>query len=103
MNNLVEAAGTFVWGACLALFFFGGLWLTLRRLTTAGGSVLLLLGSFVVRTAVTLTGLYLVMGGRWERLLACFAGFLAMRTVMLARAEPLQPVAPAQEGESPWT
>jgi F1F0 ATPase subunit 2 len=41
-----------------------------------------MLGSFVVRLLVTLCGMYLVMDGKWERLLACLAGFLLMRIVL---------------------
>jgi F1F0 ATPase subunit 2 len=33
------------------------------------------MGSFVVRTGVTLGGFYLIGDGRWERLAACLLGF----------------------------
>lgn len=70
-------------GMALGLFFFGGLWLTVRQLPTSPSPALLLLASFVGRTALTLVAFYFVMGGRWERLLACLAGFLLARTVLL--------------------
>jgi F1F0 ATPase subunit 2 len=72
----------------LGLFYFGGLWLTVRRLPGSRTPELLILGSFVGRLAVTLAGFYLVMGGRWERLLACLAGFLITRTFLLYRLKP---------------
>jgi F1F0 ATPase subunit 2 len=81
----------------LGLFYFGGLWLTVRHLPSSRSPALLTLGSFLGRTAVTLTGFYLVMGGRWERLLACFVGFLLMRTILVARWRPEEPQEPPPE------
>jgi F1F0 ATPase subunit 2 len=69
-------------GLALGLFYFGGLWLTVRRITCSTRPALLMLASFVVRLLVTLCGFYLVMDGRWERLLACLSGFLVTRFVL---------------------
>jgi len=69
-------------GLALGLFYFGGLWLTVRRIACGKRPALLMLSSFVVRLLVTLCGFYLVMDGSWERLLACLAGFLVMRFVL---------------------
>lgn len=70
-------------GVGLGGMYFGGLWLTVRRLPDAHWPVLLLLGSIVGRTTLTLVGFYLVMGGRWERILACLAGFILVRVVLV--------------------
>ncbi len=78
----------FAAGLGLGLFFFGGLWLTLRRLPTSRYPVPLLLVSFVGRTAVAVVGFYFVMGGRWERALACLAGFLVVRFVLTSHLRP---------------
>lgn len=69
-------------GLALGLFYFGGLWLTVRRITCSKRPALLMFGSFVIRMLVTLCGFYFVMDGRWERLLACLSGFLATRIVL---------------------
>jgi F1F0 ATPase subunit 2 len=76
-------------GLALGLFYFGGLWLTVRRIAGTTRPAFLMLGSFVVRLVVTLCGFYLVMDGRWERLLACLIGFLVTRFVLtrIARHE----------------
>lgn len=74
-------------GMGLGLFYFGGLWLTVRRLPDSGGPALVL-GSFVGRTALTLLGFYFVMDGRWERMLACLAGFIIARQVLISRLRP---------------
>jgi F1F0 ATPase subunit 2 len=73
-------------GIGLGLYYFGGLWWTVQRLTTARHPVLLSLGSTVVRTIGMLAGFYWVMDGQWERLLACAGGFFAARTLLVGRA-----------------
>ncbi len=70
-------------GAVLGAFYFGGLWLTVRRVTIAQQPALLLFVSFLVRVGVVLFGIYFVMGGRWSRLVACMAGFLLARTLLI--------------------
>jgi F1F0 ATPase subunit 2 len=88
MNELVQLVLAATAGMALGLFYFGGLWLTVRRLPTSRSPALLTLGSFAGRLAVTLLGFYLVTGGRWERLLACLAGFLIARTLLVHRLHP---------------
>lgn len=78
-------------GAGLGLFYFGGLWLTLRWLATSRRPELLVLSSFVARTVITVAGFYFVMDGRWERLAAGLAGFLLMRTLLIQRWKPQPP------------
>lgn len=75
-------------GMGLGLFYFGGLWLTIRQLPTCRWPAPLLVGSFVGRTAVVLVGFYFVMGGRWERALACLLGFLVARFLLVSRLRP---------------
>jgi F1F0 ATPase subunit 2 len=83
--TLVLAGGA---GVGLGLFYFGGLWLTVRRLSDCGRPSLLFLGSFAGRTALTLMVFYLVMDGRWERMLACLVGFIAARQFLISRLRP---------------
>lgn len=66
-------------GVVLGIFYFGGLWLTVRKLPTARRPALLSLSSFFARLAVVLAGFYFVMSGRWERVLVCLVGFLCVR------------------------
>ena len=66
-------------GVVLGIFYFGGLWLTVRKLPQARQPVLLSLSSFFARLAVVLAGFYFVMSGRWERVLVCLLGFLCVR------------------------
>ena len=75
-------------GIVLGTFYFGGLWLTVRRLPTAQRPALLSLLSFFVRLAVVLFGFYFVMDGRWVRLLVCLLGFLGARVILVRRWGP---------------
>ncbi|MFW6127514.1 MAG: ATP synthase subunit I, partial [Thermodesulfobacteriota bacterium] len=65
-----------------------GLWLTVQRLPGARRPGLLTLLSLIIRLGVTLAGFYLVMAGRWERLLVCLAGFLLVRILLVRRLGP---------------
>ncbi|MGB5831787.1 MAG: ATP synthase subunit I [Thiohalocapsa sp.] len=55
-----------------------------------------LLGSLLMRISLVLVGLYLVSGGYWQRLLACLAGVVGARFLVLRLTAPAvdhQPVA----------
>ena len=70
---------SFGMGLLIGLFYFYTLWLTVRDLAGRQRKVWWLVVSFIFRMSVALIGFYLVMDGRWERLLACLAGFIVMR------------------------
>ena len=78
-------------GVGLSALYFGGLWLTVRRVVAGEWPRSFLLGSFVVRTGLVLLGFYIVilwMGERWELLAACLLGFIVGRTVLVQRWGP---------------
>lgn len=85
MSGWLILAAAFLAGMALGLFYFEGLWLTVRRLSSHPRPSLLMFESLVVRLAVALTGFYLVMDGSWERLAACLAGFFIMRALVSRR------------------
>jgi F1F0 ATPase subunit 2 len=62
-------------GALLGAFFFGTLWVTVRRAVGSGQPALWFAASMLVRTLLTLTGFYLVSRGDWSRLPFCLLGF----------------------------
>ena len=68
-------------GAGLGALFFGGLWWTLRKGIASDRPVLWFVGSFVVRSGITVLGFYFVSDGHWQRLLLCTFGFGAARMV----------------------
>lgn len=90
MNQVVLLIGAFCVGLTAGLLYFGGLWLTVQYLPRTRRPELVSLGSLALRLTLTLVAFYLVMGGRWERLLAALMGFLVMRTVLVRRLGPAQ-------------
>jgi F1F0 ATPase subunit 2 len=77
-----------VGGLFLGLFFYGGLWWTVNRLPTSGQPALLAIGSFVVRTSLTVLGFYLIMDGQIDRIVVSVIGFLLVRTLLVRRLGP---------------
>jgi F1F0 ATPase subunit 2 len=89
---------TFMAGLLLGFFYFGTLWLTVQRLSRAQRPGLLTVGSFFVRTGLTLLGFFVVMAGHWERAVACMVGFLVMRKFMAYRYGPMKQATPQKQG-----
>lgn len=89
MNLISWIVTSIVSGFLLGLFFFGGLWWTIRRLRHSPTAAVMVFGSFLVRTIVTVTGFYLVSQGNLERILACLVGFLIARAVVVRTQHPV--------------
>jgi F1F0 ATPase subunit 2 len=70
-------------GGALGAFFFGGLWWTVHKRLDSSKAAFWVLGSLVVRMAVTVAGFYWVGGAQWQRMLACLIGFVIARQVVL--------------------
>ena len=83
VGNGLALGMAFVAGIGLGILFFGGLWLTVQRISVSSWPALLALGSFWGRSAVCMLGFYLVMDGHWDRLAACLLGFLGARIVLV--------------------
>jgi F1F0 ATPase subunit 2 len=88
MSDLLALAGAAVAGCGLGLFFFGGLWMTVKQLPGSRRPVLLALGSFLGRLAVCALGFILVARGQWDLMLVCFLTFMAMRLMLQHRLGP---------------
>jgi len=70
----------------LGLIHFWGLWWTTRQSMTVSNPMALILGSYLLRLLTMLLGIYWIMDGRWQRLVACFAGILIARLIVLRSA-----------------
>jgi F1F0 ATPase subunit 2 len=88
VNLTVSLLLAFVAGVVLGLFYYGGLWLTIQRLPQSSRPGMLTAVSLFLRLGLVLVAFYLVMGGSWERLLACLAGFLLARVLLVRRCGP---------------
>ena len=79
-------------GLGLGLFYFGCLWLTVKRLTTVKHPYRLILVSFLLRLAISLTGFYLILISSGEQklisLLTCILGFFIIRGILIRRLQP---------------
>ena len=78
----------FMIGLALGVLFYGGLWLTVRRLLTSHHPVALTLGSLLLRSGVALAGFLLVSDGDWRNTTACLIGFVVAR-IVVSRELPL--------------
>ncbi len=83
MNELTQAVLALLAGMLLGAAFFGGLWWTVKRGLASPTPARLFLGSLLVRTALAVAGFYFVGGGDWRRLLACLAGFIIARVIVM--------------------
>ena len=70
-------------GGLLGLFFFGGLWWTLRRAFASPRPALWVGGSLLLRMVCIAAGFIVVSEGDWRRLLACLLGFWAARWLLV--------------------
>lgn len=86
MNEILSLVFTLLlallWGALLGVFFFAGLWWTVRKMESGKQVALLFLGSMLLRTTVVIIGFYFILGDNWQRLLAGLLGFIIARIIV---------------------
>ena len=73
---------TLVAGLVLGFFFYGGLWITIKKGIDSKYAYLLLIGSFFIRTAVVLLGFYYVAKGDWKSMFYCLTGFVLAKFIL---------------------
>lgn len=78
-ESLLPLVVSLLAGIAAGALFFGGLWWTTRKILAPGQPALWFIGSFLVRTSVTLAVFHLVAHDDWQRLLVCLLGFLLAR------------------------
>jgi F1F0 ATPase subunit 2 len=72
-------------GAAVAVFYFGGLWLTVRSVVTSPRPALLTFGSFIARGVITVAIMVWIAQVHWQLLLAAMAGFVLVRVIITRR------------------
>jgi F1F0 ATPase subunit 2 len=82
MHDALPLAGAGLAGFLLGVFFYGGLWWTLRRGLASRRPALWLFASLFTRAGVALTGFYFTGGGHWQRLVAALLGFIVARLAL---------------------
>jgi F1F0 ATPase subunit 2 len=70
-------------GALLGVFFFAGLWWTVRKMASSKQVALLFLGSMLLRTSIVIMGFYFILDGdNWQHLLVGLLGFIIARIIV---------------------
>ena len=89
-------------GVSLGMFFFGGLWWTIRRGVSSKQPAALFFFSLLLRTGIALAGFYLVVRGDWRRVLTCLLGFILARILVtwLTRTPTVQETTAQTVGEA---
>jgi F1F0 ATPase subunit 2 len=75
-------------GLLIGLAYFGGLWLSVKQLSTTRHPALLLLGSWGGRLVLAMLSFHFLMGGQGERLVVCLIGFLGGRGLLIKLLGP---------------
>jgi len=70
-------------GLAIGIFFFGGLWFTVRKAVQAKTPALWFVGSFILRVGITMGGFYIISLGNWQHLLVALLGFGIARFIVL--------------------
>lgn len=92
MSEIVVLIAAFAAGIGLGTFYFGGLWLTVQRIPRVRRPALLSMCSFLGRLGIVLFGFYMIMDGRWERIIVCMLGFLTMRAILTRLWGPIRAI-----------
>lgn len=82
LNYATALAFALAAGTLLGAFYFGTLWLVVRRLDRLAWPAVWLGIAGIVRLTVVLVLFALLVGTRWERLVVALVGFLAVRIVL---------------------
>jgi F1F0 ATPase subunit 2 len=86
MNEFLHLLATLVpallAGVLLGLFFFAGLWWTVRRLASSQHVALWFVGSMLLRTGIVVLGFYFILGDNWQNLVTALFGFVIARTIV---------------------
>lgn len=84
-------------GILLGVFFFAGLWWTVRRLAFTRYPAPIVFASLLFRTSIVAMGFYVLMGDNLQALLAGALGFMLMRVFATRMAVAAEQSAATQE------
>jgi len=91
MHEFFDLAVAIGEGALLGVFFFGGLWWTVRQGIASDRVVLWFLGSMLLRMSVVLLGFYFMLGNDWKKLLVGLLGFILARLLVTRLTRTVEP------------
>jgi len=73
----------FIVGIAIGLIYFGGLWLTVKKLAAVRRRGFLLVISFLIRTGLALAMFLILMDGYWLNAVVLLGGFVVSRTFLI--------------------
>jgi F1F0 ATPase subunit 2 len=82
MNDILIGLLAWLAGLLLGAMFFGGLWWTVRKCIASKRPMLWFLSSLLLRTSISMIGIYVVADGHWQRMLLCLLGFIMARLIV---------------------
>lgn len=82
MSEILYMILAFIVGMALGIFFFGGLWFTVKKAVTAKIPAIWFFSSFIFRVSVVMLGFYFISPGGWQRLIVSLLGFIVARFVV---------------------
>ena len=91
MNETLHLFLAWLAGGALGLFFFGGLWWTVRSALASKRPASWILIGWLLRFGPTLAGFYWIAGADWHRMLACLMGFILVRQIAARKIRPPNP------------
>lgn len=98
MNDSLSILLAFLAGITLGVFFFAGLWWTVRHGLASDHPSLCFLGSLLLRSGITLTGFYYIAMNSSKMLLMCLFGFfVAYFVVIRLTSKAAKKLLPPQE------
>lgn len=72
-------------GVILGVFFFGGLWKTVNLIEDIKRPMLWMAGSFIIRSAVVMIGLYVLLQMHWLNMAVALIGFFMTRIILVRK------------------
>lgn len=79
MSEILYMILVFITGIVLGLFFFGGLWFTIKKAVLAKTPAVWFFTSFFLRVGVVMIGFYYIIQGGWELIISSLIGFIVAR------------------------
>jgi F1F0 ATPase subunit 2 len=94
MNDLLMTLLVLLGGSCLGLLFFGGLWLTSKKMLDSKNTALWYIGSLFIRVGITLLGFYYMGQHSLKYMLICLLGFIIARFVVvrMTKIKEMKPI-----------
>lgn len=83
MNTTLALTLAGLAGGLTGLFFFGGLWWTVRRALVSPRPALWVISSLLLRSGIAVAVFLLMGSGDWQRILLCLLGFWAARQTVV--------------------